>query len=127
MNTNCPKCGADTTQSSGVVCPACGHILQPEADNATAFRSKNRSLRLALAFVIPFLAIGGCVGFSSGNPATGAFCGAVVGGVFVAAFAIASTRIANPLGQAFGALLLFLGFAAVLFGMLLFGCRVIFG
>ena len=130
MNSPCPKCGAETSQSSGVVCPACGHILQPGVDDgahASQSQSKKRFFRLALAFVIPFLAIAGCVGVSSRNPALGALCGGVVGGLFVVAFAVASTRLSNPLGQAFGALLLFLGFAAVLFVIALFGCRLIAG
>ena len=81
--------------------------------------------RLVLAFGIPFLTIAGCVGFSSGNPAVGVLCGGAVGGLFVVAFAIASTRLSHPLGQAFGALLFLLGFTGVLLGVAFFGCRFI--
>ena len=130
MPTNCPQCNADTSQSSGVVCPACGHILQPGADDlahAAQVRTKHRFLRLALAFVVPFVAVAACVGIFTLDPAFAVMCGGVVGGLFLVSFLIASARVSHPLGQAFATLLFFLGFAAVLLGVLRFGCHVIFG
>lgn len=134
MSTNCPQCGADTSQSSGVVCPACGDILQPGADDLAHERQVKpgrRGLRLALAFVVPFLLGFSCVAYPSGNLGAGVLgagvlCGAILGVLFLACFAAASTRTTSALGQAFGGFLLFVGLIAVVAGVMFVGCGLMY-
>lgn len=129
MPANYPHCQADTSQSSGVVCPECGFILQQDADDA-AFEQQTkqprRDLRYGLAFFIPFIAGFGCVFYSSESVAGSLICGGVLGTLFLICFALASTRMSGVLGQVFGGLFLFLGLVAVVPGIVFFGCSYVF-
>lgn len=125
MPTPCPKCGVDTSQSSGVVCPACGHILRPGADDLAheqQVKPGRRGLRLALAFMIPFVLGLACVASLNGPPGAGLVCGTLLGLMFLGCFALASRRASSALGQAFGGFLLFLGLLAVVAGVVFVGC-----
>lgn len=129
MPANCPHCHADTSQSSGIVCPQCGFILEQGADDP-AFEGQvpppRRDLRYGLAFFIPFVVGFGCIFYSGAGVAGGLICGAVLGTLFLICFALASTRISGVLSQAFGGLFLFLGLIAVVAGVVFFGCSYIF-
>ena len=125
MPSTCPQCSADTSQSSGVGCPACGHILQPGADDLAheqQVKRGSRGVRLALAFFIPFVLGLACVGSLGGPSTAGLVCGTVLGVVFLGCFALASTRTSTALGQAFGGFVLFLGLIAVIAGVIFVGC-----
>ena len=90
--------------------------------HAAQVRTKHRFLRLALAFVVPFVAVAACVGIFTLDPAFAVMCGGVVGGLFLVSFLIASARVSHPLGRAFATLLLFLGLLAVVAGVVFVGC-----
>ena len=116
MPTNCPQCSADTSQSSGIVCPACGHILQSGADDLAheqQVKPGRRGLRLALAFLIPFVL---------GLATVGLVFGTVLGVVFLGCFALASTQTSTALGQAFYGFVLFLGLIALIASVAFASC-----
>lgn len=128
MPTNCPQCSADTSQASGVVCPACGHILQSGADDLAheqQVKRGSRGVRLALAFIIPFVLGLACVGSLDGNLYDGLVGGTVLGVVFLGCFALASstqTSTSTALGQAFYGFVLFLGLIALIASVAFASC-----
>jgi hypothetical protein len=100
MEKTCPKCRADISQSSGVVCPQCDHVLRPGADSLSLLnerKSRRRGPVLILSFVVPFMVTLLCV-FSGGAPLWPALiCGTVVGLVFLGSWAMAS-RVSQSTG-----------------------------
>ncbi len=79
-------------------------------------------MRLTLAFLIPFGLGLACITYPSGSVAAGTVCGVLLGAVFLGCYSLASTRATSGLGQALGGFILFLGFAAVVLGVLFAGC-----
>lgn len=125
METACPKCRADISKSSGVVCPQCGHLLQVGAD-CLPLLNERRSLRrgpaLILSFVIPFMATL-LWGIFGGAPFWLALiCGLVVGLIFLGSWSMASRVSQSTGGQIIVGLLFFLGGIAVAAGLFVSGC-----
>ena len=125
MSEDCPKCGVDVSQSSGVVCPECGFVIQPGADCAPLLAQEKRrygGMGVRLSFLIPggmvfLLAMYGGQHFS-----IALLIGAVIGGLFAVAWCLAGRMANNTFGQLVVNVLLFVGVAVTLGGIFLGGC-----
>jgi hypothetical protein len=120
MSDTCPECGVDVTQSSGVVCPECGFVLQPELDSApllTEQKSRHKGLGRLLCFVVPagFVAVWGVA--SGANLSGAALSGAVMGALFFVAWSLAGRVANNPFGQVLMGIVFFFGGTAVVVGV----------
>lgn len=125
METTCPKCGADISKSSGVVCPQCDHVLQIGADCLPLMnerKSRRRGPALILSFAVPFMVTLLCV-ISGGAPFWPALiCGTVVGFVFLGSWAMATRVSQSTGGQLIMGVLFFFGGIIVVGALFVGGC-----
>lgn len=125
MNKTCPKCGIDTTQSSGVVCPECGFVIQPDADSAPLLqqaKTGRRGLGLILSFLIPSSVTALSVVASGGPPVPALVAGGIIGIFFLLAWLMAGRVSHSPAGQLIAGVLFFFGGIAIVAGVLVGGC-----